>query len=249
MMMRAFELSVSSALVGQGPQANDMRLIVDHRIGLYCVADGSGPTYGGYHPPLGLEQGLAVFTSKLSGSSSEKSVGVMRAALEDTHAAMRSLAAQANNDQSLGHYYGQLTACWFVSADRLIVGQVGTCRVYRRRGVVCEQLVEDQSIATLAAKRGESAPHFFRDPGVMLGADPCDLLVESFDVQPGGGPSPRVVQPGDRFLLCTVDAVGYAPVDDASELIDMVLDEQKRPMLEQALTQSPHGAALLCLEA
>ena len=45
---------------------SDDRIVVDHARGLFAVADGSGPTYGGYYAPLGMELGLASIQDALS---------------------------------------------------------------------------------------------------------------------------------------------------------------------------------------
>jgi serine/threonine protein phosphatase PrpC len=269
--------SAAATIDGNWSERNDMRVSEDPDQALYYVADASGPTYGGYFAPFGIEPGLAAFASALR-EAPGRATEDMRDALLAAHRTMKGLSdhhqaeieklLETTNDRqeaelraadavrpplwsdlhgrSFAHFGGQITACWFPAPDKLVVGQVGTTRVYRLRGGRTEQLVPDHGIASVAAQRGvpgEEVADLERIHADVttsllgLSEDPA-LTVEEF-----------TVRAGDRFVLCTVGV--YVAGED---LIDTLL---RTPLsaatmaeaLAPAMSDGPRDAAALCIEA
>lgn len=81
-----------------GPRAraelgrNDDRVLVDEAIGLFAVADGSGPFYGGYHEPIALDAALVLFRQRYASARADAAVGAERALAEALAAASAYLA-------------------------------------------------------------------------------------------------------------------------------------------------------------
>lgn len=197
---------------------NDDRSLVDVARRLFIVADARGPSYGGYHAPLGADVALATITESLAPES-------LRAAFESANTTIHALhrayqeAFTARLRSTTDRLRASLDACRQVARERLgltidsfahfclsltalhfgdhsvTVAQIGTCRAYRKRGERVELLVADHALATILraqGKREEAACH----PGVatrMLGANPT-AAVDVLEL---------AVEPGDRYALCS----------------------------------------------
>mgnify|MGYP000915962719 CR=1 FL=1 len=79
------------------PEGDD-RWFVDRATGLLYVANGSGPTYGGYHAPFGLDPGLDALREAFSrpldaGAACPSGADRLRGAVLAAHAVMQKLDA------------------------------------------------------------------------------------------------------------------------------------------------------------
>lgn len=70
---------------------NDDRWRIDERRGLFLVADASGPTYGGYYAPFGVDPGLTALAEALDESNGEDGAARLRAALWAANSTMRAM--------------------------------------------------------------------------------------------------------------------------------------------------------------
>ncbi|MDC3955411.1 PP2C family protein-serine/threonine phosphatase [Polyangium jinanense] len=204
---------------------NDDRWRIDERRGLFLVADASGPTYGGYYAPFGVDPGLAALAEALDGDGGEDRLraalwaanSTMRA-MEDRQEEVRKAVLQRNGEDRLhasleaadavrdrqrwphrvfSHHATSCTALHAWGENRMSVAQVGVCRVYRIRGRTIEQLLRDHNLRTALEEQGY----------------PTDLLPETKQISTRmlghlQGPEqidPRTVEvePGDCFVLCT----------------------------------------------
>jgi protein phosphatase len=189
---------------------NDDRLLVYKDNGLLVVADASGPTYGGYHAPRGVDVGLAAIVGGLEPSrhGHECDAECERSAFLAAARAMHALDVYGigvSRRPPLAHFWASVTSLRFAGA-RAVAAQIGTCRAYRWRRGAIELLLPDHSLEGMLRAQGQSAEASVHR-GVallMLGADP----LRSADVRTAD------VEPGDRYVVCT-DGV-WGALDDAS---------------------------------
>lgn len=146
------------------PDEDDDRWLADRALGLFYVANGSGPTYGGHHAPLGLDPGLDAFGARyrrFPATEPER----LRAAFAAADDAMRSLDEDDRRapapDRPLRHFTAALTACSLAPDGTLDVAQVGDGRAYLLRGGALRLLVDDHTFPTVVARAGgvSSLPH------------------------------------------------------------------------------------------
>ncbi|MGE5181416.1 MAG: PP2C family protein-serine/threonine phosphatase [Acidobacteriota bacterium] len=165
----------------------------------FVVADASGPHYGGYYAPFGVDYAIELLyiTQDLAGVVAAADAwlrmrdAAYRAAMPpggDRLAAARH-AADAVRPPAWEHLRGRSFAHFTASvavADldgaRATIAQVGSCRIYRRRGDVLELIARDHCLA---------APH---EEVVVacLGAGKLRVSITEL-----------AVAPGDRLVLCT----------------------------------------------
>jgi serine/threonine protein phosphatase PrpC len=155
-------ITAHSARAPRAPE-NDDRWLADVELGLFYVADGSGPTYGGYHAPFGLDPGLEALREAFARPGASGS-GRLIAALGAADRVMRGLAggyqtrfeqeAAASPDDRLAaslraadacrperwrgqrthcHFGGSVTACCCDGDGALGVVQLGGGRAYLAR--------------------------------------------------------------------------------------------------------------------
>jgi serine/threonine protein phosphatase PrpC len=197
------------------PEPDD-RAFADPAGGLAYVADASGPTYGGYHAPFGIDPGLeALVAAHCAGAGVE---GALRAAdrtmwdlhlahdkafkaaltynsdrlAAGIHAANAVRPARWQHIKSFAHFGGSLTLCALSDPNTVTIGQIGACRAYRIRRGVLELLVPDHTLGTVM--KGKELDSFQR--GIVtrgLGfTDALQADVRSF-----------ATEPGDSYALCT----------------------------------------------
>jgi serine/threonine protein phosphatase PrpC len=197
-----FELSTAGASARGGwAPGNDDRWLADLERGLLLVADASGPTYGGYHAPLGIEPGLAALLrgfDRATGDGERRLLEAFGAAHEE----MRRIGQVP--PRPFTHCYASVTACCLWGEDQLSIVQVGGCRAYRCRGGRAELLARDQTLPSMFAAQGQEV-----DQGLLQAHRTTVLhLLGSGELSAESGTRP--VQPGDTYVLCS-DAVWADP--------------------------------------
>jgi serine/threonine protein phosphatase PrpC len=103
---------------------NDDRAIVDSECSLYLVADGAGPTYGGYYAPIGMDLAIETIRDAVGGAllgvdgearlrTAFAAAHARCGALEDEHRAAFEVELRRRGDDRLG---ASLAACRKVAA-------------------------------------------------------------------------------------------------------------------------------------
>lgn len=172
------------------PEGDD-RVLVDLEHQLVAVADASGPTYGGYHRPTGVDAGLVALVASVARGAK------LEAALAAANAAMYVAPPWPPRT----HPTASITALHLVD-HRATIAHVGSGRAYRSCGGVLEHLVREHTVSAAADCPEPAAPFYRRIVTRLLGFQP-DVAVDSAGV---------LVHPADVFLLCT-DGI-WAHVDD-----------------------------------
>jgi serine/threonine protein phosphatase PrpC len=181
--------AVASDIVGytahgaSGPRSDD-RYFIDETLQLFLVANGTGPTYGGYYAPFGLDPGLDVLIQTYSRDSAPPS-DRLRRAFKQAHLVMRELeqtfekalggrrGVEAHSDatervrpptwagvRSLCHFYGSVTAV-ALHKSTICVAQVGDCRAYVGEELSERLLLNDHTLATsIGVAKGFQSPEY-----------------------------------------------------------------------------------------
>lgn len=95
-MMQEQVSIIAHTVKGSWAPEGDDRWFVDRALGLLYVANGTGPAYGGYHAPFGLDPGLDALREAFSGSAGAVNPSReerLREAVVAAHAVMRRLEA------------------------------------------------------------------------------------------------------------------------------------------------------------
>jgi protein phosphatase len=207
----------AAAAGGFGPPSDD-RMHVDAALGLFVIADASGPTYPGHHVPLGVDRGLEMLAERYA-TATGAALSRMRVALDDAHQLMLAMAeAYAQRmDAPPAHFSASITAVAIEGAALALV-QVGSARAYRWRDGELELLAPDHTLATmLAAVDPERARAHRRVVVSVLGITP-QLRVATRTVD---------VRDGDVIVLCT-DGVWMSEDGDASVRALAQADDEAR---------------------
>ncbi|WP_433929033.1 PP2C family serine/threonine-protein phosphatase [Sorangium cellulosum] len=175
--MDALHILAHASKGGWAPDGDD-RCLVDRDLGLLLVANGSGPKYGGYHAPFGLDPGLDAFRSTFA-SSSDSEPARLLGALAAADATMRRLGAEYerlfeversrspdhpmeaalraadtvrpkrwSHLRSHCHFAGGITACSIQASGALCFVQVGSGRAYVLRDGRLRSVVKDHTLLT-----------------------------------------------------------------------------------------------------
>jgi serine/threonine protein phosphatase PrpC len=240
---------------------NDDRWFADPDRGLFYVADGSGPTYGGYYAPFGLDAGLAAFLQAFDGAEGTGAAR-LRHALEAAHRQMRRsavaydaahdkfreteaapfraslLAADLVRPPSWEHLRGRSFAHFtgsltacHIGPDSLAVIQVGSCRAYLIRERRIELITPDHTLATVLAAEGRADDVTRFHRGVVLS-------VLGFSDELGVTEARREGRPGDRLLLCSD---GLWAADDGEAAV--------KTLLESPLSEREHEPCVSAIAA
>jgi serine/threonine protein phosphatase PrpC len=206
--------------------ANDDRVIVDLG-GLFAVADGAGPTYGGYYAPLGLDIGIsaliAAFGHERHGAHA-CGEACMRDAFTEANAAMFDLstAIDAAFQRELrsspeDRLRASLRACQRTVRRRLgrelatfahAGGSVtallvaGGSAVVGQAGLCRAYLGRGGRVLCLLGDHGVGDPLHYGVSSVLLGVA-STVAMET---------TALATQPGDRFVLCSDGA--WSMLDD-----------------------------------
>ncbi len=231
----AVESASATVIATYGFGHNDDRVFLDEKVQLYAIADASGPTYGGYHEPTGVEPGWRAMRRAWDAGRPGAGRTRMRHAIAAANEAMFDPAWPAG---SLSHPAASFTTIGF-SRGHIMVGQVGTCRCYRLRGTSLELLLDDHSLATQAQRSGADVPEHHRDVATRL-------LGMAAEVE--GAFCVEAVQAGDLFVLCT-DGLWLAVPED--HLLDVCGRRGELAEIADALLRrlpaEHHGDATVCL--
>ncbi len=232
-------MTAASVAGGWAEGGNDDRVRLEPAVGLAIVADASGPRYGGYHAPFGIDLALDAFVRAFL-------AGGLRPGLEAADHHLRGLAStfdlelervkqsernplsasaktadlvrpphwQHLRGRSLAHFAASVTACAF-AGNTLTLVQAGACRAWRRRDAAIELLLNDHTLQSVMLARGEadvSAPHLRDVCTSLLGVGPLTIDETSCSVSAG-----------DRVLLCTP---GVWTHDDGTRLVHTLFDAE-----------------------
>lgn len=167
---------------------NDTRCLSDQASGVCGVVDARGPTYGGWHRPVGVDPAWRALVDRV-GRADEPLPDALRLGFGDANDA--ALAAGTRPVSQLSHATLSLAVVAWAGANVSAAG-VGSCRIYLRRAHAWSVVVEAQ---TLARNRPDlELPIELRDqPAQVLGLVPV--------VEPEVWSD--VARPGDIFVACT----------------------------------------------
>lgn len=212
---------------GGWADGNDDRGHADPARGLFYVGDASGPTYGGYYAPFGVDPALATFQSVFrceEGDAAQR----MRKALLAAHEHMRALYMTYEAEVARIHrseldglraslqaadvvrpaawerlrgksfaHFASSLTACSIESNKLSVIQVGSNRAYRLRDGVSELLLLDHTLHSELVAEGKPLDTIPSFYINVVGS----LLGISEDLKI------REVtcdlQPGDRVLLCS----------------------------------------------
>ncbi len=158
----------------------DDRFSSDDKGAVFLVADGSGPTYGGYHVPIAMDAAISAVKRVTAGAAEAGVEARLRAGMgaaeallnEDRRAYEQRLAAalarggdeqRAVLEASIEHarerfgrpldsllHHTMSMTAVHVHQRSLAVAQIGSCRAYRARGGALELLASDHLLATVS---------------------------------------------------------------------------------------------------
>ncbi len=127
---------------------NDDRVFFTPEKSLFAIADGDGPTYGGYYEPITID----LVWETISGIfNPEHALDSLTHGFQLAHE--KSLAFIEPYPDPLSHTATAITVIHPVWPD-LLIGHVGTCRAYLFRAGSLLQITEDHTVAA-QIQRGE----------------------------------------------------------------------------------------------
>ncbi|MDC0740470.1 PP2C family protein-serine/threonine phosphatase [Polyangium mundeleinium] len=243
---------------------NDDRWRIDERRGLFLVADASGPTYGGYYAPFGVDPGLAALAEALDGETGEDGEARLRAALWAAHSKMRSMEdRQAELSKAMQQTRGgaRLDASLDAS-DALRDRRRWPHRVFSHHAASCTALytwrgdrvsVAQVGVCRAYLLRGHTIERLLRDHTLRSQVEAQGGPTELLEIH--GGVSTRMlgylqgpeqidtrtveVEPGDCFVVCTDGLWSFL---DEERIRDIVAPKTPSPdSVAEALLQAVNG--------
>ncbi|TKD11922.1 SpoIIE family protein phosphatase [Polyangium fumosum] len=244
---------------------NDDRWRIDERRGLFLVADASGPTYGGYHAPFGVDPGLAAIAEALDGGDSdEDGEARLRAALWAAHSMMRAIHDRQEElakavQQTRG---GDRLDASLDASDALRDRCRWPHRVFSHHAAWCTALSRWRGDRVSVAQVGGCRAHRIRGRAIeqLLPDHTLRSLVEAQGgpmelLEMHGGISTRSlgylqgpeqidtrtveIEPGDCFVVCTD---GLWSLLDEERIRDIVVQKTPSPdSVAEALLQAVEG--------
>jgi len=228
---------------------------------LAVVADATSPTYGGYFMPLGMDIGLAALQGELRAhdhvcsmpclvgalgaahrvmcdleraieAEREKMTGLEDALLRSARAGGRAAEPFGFHGDRLVHTGASVSACLF-AGTKMHVAQIGSCRVYRRRGRRGEPLLRDHTLNTQLSAAGQEPDPAHQSVVTRILGFPAHVEPEfaTFDVEPG-----------DAFFLCSDGVwVGHPALVERAlaastpqGMVGLITAELKQPLRDDA---------------
>lgn len=212
---------------GGWADGNDDRLCADPARGLFYVGDASGPTYGGYYAPFGVDPALATFESVFRCEEGDAPAR-LRTALLAAHEHMRALSRAYNVafeeihrkepdglraslqaadrvrpaswERLRGRSFAHFTAsltACCIERDRLAVIQAGSGRAYRLRQDVSELLALDHTLPSILQAAGKPSEQAAHFHRSVV----VSMLGTSAELQVNEACGEARVE--DRILLCS----------------------------------------------
>ncbi len=205
--------SCARSHVGLRRTNNEDSFFADDDLGLYVVADGMGGHAAGeiasaeaIDQIVGMvRQGadrLEALATEPSEAHRQDARRLLESAIQAATYFVHGMAELQPEKQGMGTTISAIAA----AGSLALVGQVGDSRVYRLRGQTMSQLTEDHTLVNLKIKRGEiteeeAATASYRNVITRAVGVREYVEVDTFDV---------VMQPGDRYLLCSDGLHDYA---------------------------------------
>jgi serine/threonine protein phosphatase PrpC len=196
--------------VGSRTDVGPRKMNQDHygwwpELGLFVVADGMGGHKGGeVASHLAVETIHGFIADSADGSDitwpfgleSQNSIDANRLTTA-VRLANRKIYSEGTKSPDLSGM-GTTVVAMLVAGDRLTLVSVGDSRIYRFRQGSLEQLTQDDTwlASVLGAKQAEDA-----DPSHPLRHVLTSVVGTRDDVKPGS--REELVQPGDKFVMCT----------------------------------------------
>ncbi|WP_438016854.1 hypothetical protein WMF18_39665 [Sorangium sp. So ce315] len=224
----------------------DCRCLVDNDLGLFLVADGTGPTYGGYHEPSGLDPGLGSFRATFASSHDPepaRSLGALSAA----HETMKRLCAEHDRSpsRSLCHFAAGVTACSVQASGALCFVQIGGGRAYLMRDGRLHLVVKDHALLTRIASGEVILPERADEISTL----PRHVLIRLLGM--GDPLLPDVAQehwsPGDAVLVCTEGAWNHDRGDEVVLRLLAAAPDEFRRLLDATAWECGLDAAAIRL--
>ncbi len=145
----------ASAAGPGGARPNDDRVLIDARARLYAIVDASGPTYGGWHRPTGVEPGLRALRRSWLCDPAPTVDERLRDALFAANRAMYDPAFfnQRFDGRAPWHPTASMTVLG-VAGDQAALAQIGSTRAYLARDQRVQRVLDDHTWWTELAARG-----------------------------------------------------------------------------------------------
>jgi serine/threonine protein phosphatase PrpC len=183
-----------------------------------AVADASGPTYGGWHRPIGVDASLAGAVAGWVERAADAPVAAMRAALSRANAAAYAPNWLDTSHDKRVHPTSSIAALG-VRGGRAVVGHAGLCRGYRVRAGRIELVAVEHSITRERRRAGEPPLEeiveqlFSTAPSRLFGFEET-LEVELWEDE---------ARERDLFILCTKGI--WTQLDDGALLAGVDVDD------------------------
>lgn len=208
---------------------NDSRVFDDPPSGLYAIADGSGPTYGGYHRPVGLGPGWEAMLATWRKVRDAPKLRLERA-MAHANAAMFRIDARSD---ALVHTAASMTVAGIDGAV-LVVAQVGNTQGWLVRDRQEIELAPRQTLVSESCGSAELPTELQHLPSRCMGLTPAwQGEIRWWDLRDG-----------DTLVLCTQgvwarvhegDVAAAGAEASLSAVVDRLLDtiprDQARALL------------------
>lgn len=223
---------------------NEDSLLLDEELGIFIIADGMGGHAAG---EVASEMAVESIHEVLMGQSDPDETRLVRDYNpEDTSDIMRERLAYATNQASIKirraamesadkRGMGTTVVVLVVDGQRAHLAHVGDSRAYLLRDGIITRLTRDHTVVQQEIDAGRITP--------ALAKRLPNMLTQSVGYQGRVEPdtSTRIMEPGDRFMLCTDgltdvlsderigELMGSAPLDEVADvLVEAALSEGTR---------------------
>jgi len=202
--------------IGRRRRGNEDSFFRDDEIGLYMVADGMGGHAAGEiasNEAIDTVHGMIRRNILEAGGELDaaRAYRLIEAAIQSATYVIYAMAELDKKKSGMGT---TLSAALIVGSS-LVTGQVGDSRIYRVRGEIVEQLTEDHTLIAWQIKQGlitldeaKSSPH--RNVITRAVGNRDYVEVDT---------SMALIDPGDRYLLCSDGLYGYFEPHEIGEIV------------------------------
>jgi len=210
-------------------------------LGLFVVADGMGGHNAGEvasHMAVETIHGFIAESAKTAditwpfGIEVKDSIDVNRLTTAVRLANRKIYSEGSKQPQFSG--MGTTVVAALVTGDKMALVSVGDSRIYRLRNGALEQLTQDDTwlASVLGAKEAEDA-----DPGHPLRHVLTSVVGTKDDLKPEA--REEVLQPGDRFLMCSDGVHGKLDSAALTSLLSQAMssEEGAAKVVDEALTR------------
>lgn len=261
-MSKLHGLQALATSIEGGWGENAHRTITDTGRRFFCLADGSGPTYGGYHAPIAIDHGLATLVAALDTATPDVH-DPLEAALKAAHQQMRALGSASDDVfKRISRKVKRPLDAALLAADEVrpadLEERCGRVLVHFAAQVTaCLFRAPD---ALLVGQVGNSRAYRLRDGTLDLlltdhsvetmmiaqGTSPDEARIHRAAIQSClGVGDPRIdtarltFQAGDRYLLCCQSI--WAGDDSARHIDDLMKATTQQQLDDMVASITEHG--------